>query len=49
MTLSQGRHAAKEALGMRNVLVLRDVEAVLEVEDRAGAGLADDEHPPAHI
>jgi hypothetical protein len=34
---------------MRDVFVLGHVEAVLEVEDRAGAGLADDKHPPAHI
>src|SRR5216684_4391734 len=36
--LVPGRHAAEEALGMGDVLVLRHVEAALQVEDRAGDG-----------
>ena len=36
--LVPGRHAAEEALGVGDVLVLRHVEAALQVEDRAGDG-----------
>ena len=36
--LVPGRHAAEEALGMGDVLVLRHVEAALQIEDRAGDG-----------
>src|SRR5262249_46346293 len=36
--LVPGRHAAEKALGMRDVLVLWDVEATLQVEDPAGDG-----------
>ncbi len=36
--LVPGRHAAEEALGMGDVLVLRHVEAALQIKDRAGDG-----------